>query len=169
MWPDIDAWSIVRLISFRKGLLFRKDLQGYQMDFFVTVQKIKHSTALSLLCTKSEIGEWHLLLVIENITFLSKVFWFCIGKHGTIQCLLKIDFKLLPLCWVIYFLSILDESVQEDFPLRRAVGSNVANKTWLNRKVQMNATLNESEEVWSNGEENCWISRSFLALQSLIL
>lgn len=103
MWPDIDAWSIVRLISFRKGLLFRKGGQGYQMDFFVTVQKIKHSTALSLLCTKSEIGEWHLPLVIENITFLSKVFWFCIGKHGTIQCLLKIDFKLLPLCWVIYF------------------------------------------------------------------
>ena len=71
MWPDIDAWSIVRLTSFRKGLLFGKGWQGYQMDFFVTVQKIKHSTALSLLLkvkSESDICFWWL----KNITFLFK-------------------------------------------------------------------------------------------------
>ena len=102
MWPDIDAWSIVRLTSFRKGLLFGKGWQGYQMDFFVTVQKIKHSTALSLLLkvkSESDICFWWLKISL----FFSKVFRLCIGKHGTIQCLLKIDFKLLPLCRVIYF------------------------------------------------------------------
>ena len=77
MWPDIDAWSIVRLTSFRKGLLFGKGWQGYQMDFFVTVQKIKHSTALSLLLkvkSESDICFWWLKISL----FFSKVFRLCL-------------------------------------------------------------------------------------------